>query len=847
MSFVNKIFSLKSFQDQLLSATMESCRRSLSCFKDDIVFEIDWNNLITCASILGNSDDFEHMEAALRVAQSCLENSNSTVEQKFGAAVILDTLTNRQAISLAVQRNLITYDFDQYLPLPLRFDIAKRRVIQIYFTKKRELYLNRFQKAAFDSFQVSDVVSVSAPTSAGKSFILYQTVVKFLEELDYNTIIYIVPTRALIGQVERDFQRIIIEELLNNVSVITMPKFDTEDYSRKKILVFTQERLHWFIQEHKDVKIDCLIVDEAHKIADGYRGILLQQKLEEIVELYPKAKIFFSSPLTTNPDILYEDFPNSKVKTPINTQFVAVNQNLLFVSQIPRKPQKYSVEIRLKDSQSHIGIIELENRPTGEYKLFAMIANKIGSRTGNIIYVNGAAYAEKIANVLYDIEHLDLGSNEEILVLVDFCKKAIHKSYLLNKVLKKGIAFHYGNMPLLVRTEIERLFEKGVLKYLICTSTLLEGINLPAKNIFMRKPSRGINKPLQSTDFWNLAGRAGRLGKEFQGNIVCIEPASWQVQPSVTNKRHKITKAIDLIKSDPTTLFEFIDLGTPRETLYKNIVLEYAFTYLFSKFLNKRLEDTIGSDHPQLQQFQSTFEKISEQLEIPKFLIEKHPGISPIAQQNLLEHFYERIDSIEEYVPIYPEAKDAVESSYIRVIGNISKYLSGDPVQLNFYHAILVVNWMRGYPLSQVIDKNFDYWQKKDKSKKLDVVIRETMNDIEEFARFKFAKYSACYVDILRYFLNKVGRNDLLENLPDLHIWLEFGVSQQTQVSLIGIGLSRQTAISLSEFIVSDRLSKEECRAWILSNDVESLQLSELSKQEIRLALKLQQPSSNLD
>ena len=127
-------------------------------------------------------------------------------------------------------------------------------------------------------------------------------------------------------------------------------------------------------------------------------------------------------------------------------------------------------------------------------------------------------------------------------------KQPFTKTHSLASVLQKGIAFHYGNMPLLVRQEIERLFKENEIIYLVCTSTLLEGVNLPATAVFIRKPTRGKGNPLNENDFWNLAGRAGRWGKEFSGNIVCIEPDSWEIKPSPTKRKQKIERALDTIK-----------------------------------------------------------------------------------------------------------------------------------------------------------------------------------------------------------------------------------------------------------------------------------------------------------
>ncbi len=139
--------------------------------------------------------------------------------------------------------------------------------------------------------------------------------------------------------------------------------------------------------------------------------------------------------------------------------------------------------------------------------------------------------------------------------------------------------------------------------------------------------------------------------------------------------------------------------------------------------------------------------------------------------------------------------------------------------------------------MSVLIKYNIDYWSRKNPRKKKDAIIRETMRDVEEFARFKFAKFSSCYIDILRYYLNTSDKKDLAERIPDLNIWLEFGVSQGTQVSLISLGLTRQTAISLSEFIAKDNLSKEECIAWLLKTDLNTLQISPLVTEEIRSKL----------
>src|SRR5690606_17490727 len=116
----------------------------------------------------------------------------------------------------------------------------------------------------------------------------------------------------------------------------------------------------------------------------------------------------------------------------------------------------------------------------------------------------------------------------ELMALSELAERAVHRKFALTQTVQHGVAFHYGGLPLLLRLEIERCFKEGHLKYLICTSTLVEGVNLPCRNLFVRAPRRGSGHPMTMPDFWNLAGRAGRLGFEFQGNVICIEPTEWK-------------------------------------------------------------------------------------------------------------------------------------------------------------------------------------------------------------------------------------------------------------------------------------------------------------------------------
>lgn len=830
-----KLFALNSFKRQYTALlTLSVCETIPNLVwknkKADLIENIDWNNMLGIASALAISSNARHLDAALRISQTTLTEECTTPQQKQGAALILLSLTNKLAIDLAIERNCLPVNYEENFSFAHRIQNLKIDFQNsIVLSNEMQLFLNRFQKDVYDGFQTSDALSISAPTSAGKSYILCMIVIEELLK-GSKTIVYIVPTRALISQVESDLLLYCSSFNVKEVEVSTVPQTDYDE-KKSKVLVFTQERLHWFMQENPLEKIDILIIDEAHKIEDGHRGILLGQKIEEVIESNSDLKVFFSSPFTANPEVFLENINRNNSKI-INTDFVSVNQNLIYANQVVRKPQNWFLTFITEDLKLDLGEIELRARPTNERIKISLLSECIsGNQTSNIIYANGAAEAEKIALILFELlpeEELSSNINE----LIKLSKKAIHSQYRLASTLRKRIAFHYGNMPLLIRQEIERLFKIGEIKYLICTSTLLEGVNLPAKSIFIRNPMRGIGNPLNENDFWNLAGRVGRWGKEFSGNIICIEPSKWKIRPTTNKKKQTILKAIDEFEFNPKELIDYINLGSPRHIAEIRPDLDFAFGYYYSKFLDNKLfsQTTIGDD------LISLFEDLDNYISLPDNIIKRNPGISPIAQQQLLEYFSGKTNEIETLIPVYPEDENAADG-YMNLVGRIGKTIANYPHQLNKTRSILILNWMTGKPLSYIIKSRIKSFGKNPKyeNKSVHTLIRETMDEVENFVRFKFAKDSSCYIDVLRHFLKKVGRNDLIKEIPQLTLWLEFGVSQKTHLSLLALGLTRNTVVELSEFIVNTEMNKEEALNWIKESNLTQFELSKIVLQDIQV------------
>lgn len=808
----------------------------------------DWPYLLKCASVLAQSDEGDCQEAALRIAQYCLTDQELEAELHAAAAVILDSLSNSPALRLAESRALLKAGVQERLPLGLRVDWIRREFSQsIAMSNSSLLRVNRFQREFWNSVSEHQWISVSAPTSAGKSFIVKHWITEFLRTRFPVTVVYLVPTRALVAHVQADIEQLFVAESIGNASISSIPLRSHLKDGVSNVLVLTQERLH-ILLANGGLSVDLLIVDEAQKIGDDYRGVLLQQAIESVVAS-SGCQVIFASPMSENPELLLEDASGATSSDTLIRDDRTVNQNLIWASQVPGQPLLWDVELILGESNHQLGRVTLPARPTPASKRMPFLAYTLGARQGgNVVYVNGAAEAEKVAKQLFDLvgNEVDLGADPEIVNLIDLTRRIVHRRYSLAEVLRRGIAFHYGNMPLVLRSEIERLFCENKISFLVCTSTLVEGVNLPCRSIFLRGPRKGRGRPMSDIDFWNLAGRAGRWGQEFQGNVICVDPkvsSAWEKEPPRSRGKFQVRRTVDEVVRKSEALISYIEQGTPRATAASSPNLEYTSAYLFGLVLSgkpiigSRLSRLLGEK--EVLRLDEVLRARLEKLQTPASVILRNPGISPIAMDEFLAYLRRRRDDqkkrIQDLVPVPPESNDAV-SVYASILGRINEHLASEfgrgrrIGQL----ALLAVNWMNGQPLARLISNR----EKRYGSENLPDLIRQTMKDVEEFARFKIPRYLSCYTDLVRIHLQEESREDLVARLFDASVLLEFGAAQPTQLSLMSLGLSRSSSVALSEYISSDSLGEDEVLRWLRENEWMTEDLPELVKREVALVFE---------
>ncbi|WP_288504979.1 DEAD/DEAH box helicase [uncultured Pseudomonas sp.] len=789
--------------------------------------DIDWHALLLAGSILARSDNRRHLEAALRIATAAVTLG---VDQKIrdGGSVLLDKLHNFKASNLAAHRRLVASDLNSNLGVSLKIELQRREFEDSVLIESsgKWIQVNEFQKRFWEGAKEA-WVSASAPTASGKTFIVMQWLIDQIISTEAAVAIYLAPTRALVSEIEDALRT--GWDLSDQIKISSLPVADEYHQARLKntkiIYVLTQERLHLLANMvRSSMMVDLLVVDEAQKIGDNQRGVVLQDGIERLVRANSKIKVLFVSPSTENPEELLSDAPVTVPSKVVDADVPTVLQNIILVEQAPRKPKIWNLRLVRDDRDLELGTVTLHSAPSGVKKKLAFIAAALGERGGTLIYANTASEAEDIALLVSQLCADSQPLDPELKELAELARSGVHQSYRLADFVKQGVAFHYGNMPSLIRQEVERLFKVGKLKFLVCTSTLIEGVNLSCRTIVLRGPRKGKGKPMSPHDFWNLAGRAGRWGNEFQGNIVCIDASDKSVWPTGVPKRarYPIKRESDFIIEKGQYLIAYLGAraSVPLEELEVSDRYEQVGAYLLSAYLRNGtiMSLPLAKRHSPdlLEAIEWQLSSLSESISLDSEMISRHPGVSAFGMQSLLDYFDNYKGGVENLLPVSVQSNDGYDRFITimrRINANLYPVFTPDSAIPLF--AVIITQWLSGYSLASMIQASINYHVRNNKEYKLPVLIRSTMDLVEQIARFKAPKYLSAYIDVLSFYLRKIGREDLLEDGLDLGVQLEYGVSSRTLLSLMELGISRMSAVSVYELISFDDLDKAGCLEWL--------------------------------
>ena len=418
---------------------------------------------------------------------------------------------------------------------------------------------------------------------------------------------------------------------------------------------------------------------------------------------------------------------------------------------------------------------------------------------------------------------VDSEEMDEVIKLID---ERVHHQYYLKKCLNKGVAYHFGGIPEEIKLRIENLYKQGSIKFLFCTSTLLEGVNLPAKNIFILSEKIGDGK-MSDIDFWNLAGRAGRLRKDISGNIFCVnlfnQSGYWKNPKDIEILRKKeiseakpqiLAKKNESLYNNISNYLEQKEYSGKKLSAEKKKTIEmYGNILLFHDSINNDsiLKDRfVDSD----KNYVSLLKKTRNSLRVSPEILATSIDIN-IANQNKiaisdvpdLPTSTKREDCLEILNILYEQYEwDKTESD-----GRNPMIRRKNKNQLKYY-AMLMESWINTKPLKVIIQKSIDYFYnngderdlyirqegkltpvKFDKENELHInkLINNVVSDIENILKFKIKNYVSNYQALLK------SKNKVDLGSADWESYIEYGTTDNKTIEIQNLGFPRNIAIFL--------------------------------------------------
>lgn len=771
--------------------------------------EKELSDTLRFADILSNSINPKARNKAYQIITLLNEDYKTNPYYQTFSHSVLAKLGNFPGIEFLKKENN-----NSELPFDRELEKKVKEFIQAV-PDTEDLIFTDSQFELYKKISGSKHFSFSGPTSMGKSFMIKSFIRKVVGNKPPENIVIMVPTRALINQFSMDLNKelkVILEHY--NYTVITNSNAsELPNTEHNYIFVLTPERLLSYLSQNKNPPIAYLFIDEAHKLAaeKDTRAVTAYSAISKALRQYPNLNLYFSSPNVSNPEVFLKLFRKDE-KMFFRTIETPVSQNLFFIDLTLKKVTHYL------ENGTYLFEPKVVTQSTSIYD----IISSIGGDDSNIIYCSSKADAvDKAAKLYEQNENKEIEISRNVKRVIRQIKVYIHKDYYLGEFLNRGIGYHFGNLPQIIRNKVEGLFKEREINYVFCTSTLLEGVNLPAKNVFILNNKNGRNT-FQPIDFWNLAGRAGRLKHELSGNIICLKETEkdWRkpeellevgmeikLNPSVENYIDKKLKKIEqVLNENPDIKF---DSGTMKEILeyIANIISIDTLEIERSNYRSEIIKKLIADNKENIIELAK---RKNGTIEVPSNILNTNHSIK-LKIQNEVFIALKKLSKTPSEIKLpnrvtYEACKEWLHKLYTYFHWNTEEKIFKSEKQLDYF-AVLMNQWINGIPLSQIINESIAYYIKTngtvmagykngkpfyevfDNSKHhINILIGNIIDDIEGVLRFLFEKYFNTYYAIL---VELFGEENAGVNWAT---FLEYGTQNSIVIALQNYGLSRHSA-----------------------------------------------------
>jgi len=498
-------------------------------------------------------------------------------------------------------RSVFTVFRDTALPSAYAQLLANDGIFELW-SSQREVFRSGLLAAGGGS------AVISLPTGAGKTLVAEAFILRCLLK-NRGWGVYVVPTRALISEAERALKARLqsfgckVRSFLLGTEAQALVDQETVLISQDlSVTVLTPEKLDLYFRLRPETIGQCgfCVVDEAHHLGEGARGALLDNLISRLLLMNPSIQFLLLSPFISNVAEIASWISEGTFCYRSTWQPTRQLKGLARLQGEPhqtprgayrwpggivfaRRPEEVALRkiVLPKMFEAHLNRKrELTSTVTDHATQIAI--KYVSAPAGTVIaFFLQPSSAEKCAREVAQVR-TEADMTFERQLLVGHVRNVVGPAHELVAMIAKGVAYHHGRLPRVLRLAIERGIRDGDLKFVAATTTLAEGINTPATTVIVAGTTRYDIKQKRARemdirDFLNMAGRAGRPLRDTEGQIILVPhdftARSTRLARSYFFPSDEALKLKSAFEECEAALTEYYDHDTPLPIHYQAMLL----------------------------------------------------------------------------------------------------------------------------------------------------------------------------------------------------------------------------------------------------------------------------------
>ncbi len=566
-------------------------------------------------------------------------------ENGTGESNLLDLATKlREAVyEFGTPRQLLFGDVVAAV-LRKKLENSVWKALPLYSGLSRDKWLHVLQKKSFIKelwpaqhlLGKADVLKgksaiVQMPTSAGKTKATELIIRSALLAGRINLAIIVAPFRALCHEIKNNLVEAFHDEPIkvDELSDALQTDFDIADLlGHQQILVMTPEKLVYVLRHTPELAfhVGLVVFDEGHQFDSGARGITYELLLTSLRSMVPeKTQKVLISAVISNAEAVGEWLngePNVVEGISLNPTFRSVGfaswvdqlgrieyvdsrdaeRNEFFV---PRVIERFKLGRRGRERKDRF----FPEKSNGQ-DIALYLGMKLTPNGSVAIFCGRKSTAANICKKAIEVIErrvplplpLEFSNQQEVERLTHLHVENLGAEASASRSAAYGIFSHHGNTPHGIRLAVEYAMRENLVRFVVCTSTLAQGVNLPIRYLIVTSVYQGMER-IKVRDFHNLIGRAGRAGMHTEGSILFADPVIYDKRKARKDKWHweQVKELLEPHNSEPCvsnllSIFEPIKSDDGRYTI-KMEALDFAKAYISDPDVVDKLAAEIAAQH----------------------------------------------------------------------------------------------------------------------------------------------------------------------------------------------------------------------------------------------------------